>query len=99
MAGVKGMVNNPTGKGGAKKGEARNPSGMPKGMPERYNKLRDKILNMTDEMWPQIVAYAKENPGELLKEAIKILPKDINMGGEVKHQWIVTRFAKPTKPE
>ena len=60
-----------------KKGEVRNPDGMRKGMKKRYNDLRERILDLMDSKWEIIAQYCAENPGELLKEGIKILPKEI----------------------
>lgn len=43
--------------------------------------------------------WADENPSEAYKLANGLVPKEIDLGGEVKHQWIVTRYAQPPKPE
>jgi len=84
---------NITGKGlkPIQKGEVRNPTGMRKGMKERYNNLRERILDLMDSNKKGIEDYCRNNPGELLKEGIRILPKEFEDIGNPKDRIILIR--------
>lgn len=80
---------NHTGKGGFKKGQSGNPSGMRKGMKERYNSIREFLLDCIEDNKAEIKKWAKANPGELVKEAIKILPKEVDVEANINGRFIL----------